>query len=649
MRRCTFEMMRFFKGVPATRLLEALLALGFLAMVLRYAWVTEDAFITLRTIDNAVHGHGLRWNIDERVQSFTHPLWLLLILPIYAITQEGYFTLLILSAVVSAAGFYLLMRWIASSNWQRCWISGVLLSSAAFVQFSTSGLENPLTHVLLIVFLGFYVRASPSPRALTLSALLAALLAMTRMDAALLVAPALVHTAECVRRQSGTRVTLRSALLGLLPLLVWESFSVIYYGFPLPNTAYAKLGTGLPRHTLFIQGLLYLKSNLTREPFTLSALALFTTLAICVPLSGRRRRKAPTRNVTSPLLALGVLLYVAYLTLIGGDFMLGRLLTAPLLVAVVAAAAALPAKPNMAALVLAAPLLATALLSPRSPWAFETREKSVFDAHLISDERMFFNRYNSLLSIKRGMRVDDNPWAREGRRIGHSKAEVVVRPNIGLIGFFSGPDVHIIDSLALADPLLARLPAAKHPWWRVGHFFRHVPDGYAASLKEGRVLISDPALALYYAHLRHVVSGRLWSVERWRDIAKFNLGMYDHLIDVTRHRYHEAVDVSASTVAPRSESMRSPTTFSTHGVRVHFDSPQHALRVALHLSPARGAQLRCLDHGRVIAKTLLMPTSQSNMPAVIALPSACKRGYRSLHLLPQGNGSGSLKSLSLLR
>jgi len=40
----------------------------------RTAWVCGDAYITFRTIDNLVHGYGLRWNVDERVQAFTHPV-----------------------------------------------------------------------------------------------------------------------------------------------------------------------------------------------------------------------------------------------------------------------------------------------------------------------------------------------------------------------------------------------------------------------------------------------------------------------------------------------------------------------------------------------------------------------------------------------
>ena len=61
-----------------------------LLIVFRTAWVSDDAFITFRTIDNILHGFGPRWNIDERVQTFTHPLWLLLLTPLVAITGNPY-------------------------------------------------------------------------------------------------------------------------------------------------------------------------------------------------------------------------------------------------------------------------------------------------------------------------------------------------------------------------------------------------------------------------------------------------------------------------------------------------------------------------------------------------------------------------------
>ena len=54
------------------------------------AWVTEDAFITFRVIENLLNGYGPRWNIDERVQVFTHPLWMFLLVPIVAVCGDPY-------------------------------------------------------------------------------------------------------------------------------------------------------------------------------------------------------------------------------------------------------------------------------------------------------------------------------------------------------------------------------------------------------------------------------------------------------------------------------------------------------------------------------------------------------------------------------
>ena len=45
----------------------ALIAICF-ALVVWNAWVCDDAFITLRTVDNLVHNRGLTWNPGERVQ-----------------------------------------------------------------------------------------------------------------------------------------------------------------------------------------------------------------------------------------------------------------------------------------------------------------------------------------------------------------------------------------------------------------------------------------------------------------------------------------------------------------------------------------------------------------------------------------------------
>ena len=57
------------KGV----LVLAVLILCYGLVLLRTGWLSDDAYITFRTIDNFENGHGLTWNVSERVEVFTHP------------------------------------------------------------------------------------------------------------------------------------------------------------------------------------------------------------------------------------------------------------------------------------------------------------------------------------------------------------------------------------------------------------------------------------------------------------------------------------------------------------------------------------------------------------------------------------------------
>ena len=51
---------------------SAILALS----LVRTAWLSDDAYISFRAADNILNGYGPVWNVGERVQAFTHPLWL---------------------------------------------------------------------------------------------------------------------------------------------------------------------------------------------------------------------------------------------------------------------------------------------------------------------------------------------------------------------------------------------------------------------------------------------------------------------------------------------------------------------------------------------------------------------------------------------
>jgi arabinofuranosyltransferase len=133
------------------RLFLAAFLIAYAAVLIRTAWMCDDAFITLRTVDNFVRGYGLVWNPGERVQAYTHPLWLFVLSAPYAITREPFYTTLALSMLLAIATALLLL-WQSRGSVVRLALVGLLLiGSKAFVDYSTSGLENPLSYLLLTV------------------------------------------------------------------------------------------------------------------------------------------------------------------------------------------------------------------------------------------------------------------------------------------------------------------------------------------------------------------------------------------------------------------------------------------------------------------------------------------------------------------
>ena len=59
-----------------------------------------------------------------------------------------------------------------------------------------------------------------------------------------------------------------------VPAAAWLLFATIYYGFPLPNTYYAKVATGIPSSLLYRQGLAYLFNSLAHDPVTLTSIGV---------------------------------------------------------------------------------------------------------------------------------------------------------------------------------------------------------------------------------------------------------------------------------------------------------------------------------------------------------------------------------------
>jgi arabinofuranosyltransferase len=518
---------------PLLRLVRLFLLALFAIVLFRHAWVSDDAYITFRTIDNFIHGDGLRWNAAERVQSYTHPLWMLLFTPVYFVTRETFFTAIVFSAALSLAAVWLVAYRHARSATAGALALVALGASLSFVDYSTSGLENPLSHLLLGLFFLLYLDGDRSPRAILRLSLVACGVTLNRLDLVLVVAPAL---AEAVWETRRPRLLLQ-VLAGFAPLLAWELFSIVYYGFPFPNTAYAKLGTAHPTREVLEQGFFYFVTTLDLDPVTL----LLIAVGLAVPLAGRRRRELAV--------VCGVALYLFYLFRIGGDFMLGRFLSAPLYVAVMMLARApqLPATP--VGLVPAALVFLVGVFAQyptlRADGDYKNdRSRRLKDDRGIADERAFYHDTNSLLSATRDPKMPRRAqWAQDGLKASKYPHKTVIFWPTGMSGFFAGRGKHVIDFYALTDPLLARLPAFWIPDWRIGHAFRYVPDGYIETLETGENRIVDQKLARFYDDLRLVTRGPLFSGARLSAIWRLNTGSNDALVEVEKYRRPKTRDV----------------------------------------------------------------------------------------------------------
>jgi arabinofuranosyltransferase len=525
----------------------------YLFTLIRTGWICDDAYITFRTVDNLTHGHGLRWNIQERVQVYTSPLWMLLMSGLYSLTDEIFFTSIVSSIAISMGTALLALATVGGPGPAGALLIASLITSRAYADFSTSGMENPLSHLLVAAFLYTYLRSSSrSPtqsRSLALLWLMAALSALTRLDSLLIYAPVLLWLLADAFQARNWR-SIGYVVLGSSPLFVWEAVSLLYYGFPLPNTAYAKLGTGIDQSALARQGMLYLFDSLRADPITVPIILLGGV----VPILARTR--------ASHLLPLsaGIVLYLGYVVTIGGDFMSGRFLTSSFLCCLVMLlysmrdALRVPSR----ALTASTAVVVAFVLTPAPPLLsgadYGSSGSRVYRG--IEDARAYYYQNASLMNAKRGVPMPNRDLVHMGReireqarRLPEGRYAYVSRASIGYLGFFCGPRVHVTDPYGLADALIARLPVPEGADWRVGHFSRELPAGYKETLLSRENRISDPDLAAYNEMLRSVTRGPLFERERLANIWKLNSGRSDHLIEA----YARRTSAAASSHGPAPE------------------------------------------------------------------------------------------------
>jgi arabinofuranosyltransferase len=512
--------------------------------MLTNAWVVDDAYITFRTIDNLVNGYGLTWNPDERVQVYTHPLWMFIVAFFYLITSELFFTVIILSFVIGLASIFIVWKTVGRDPESRYWKSILLIlcliSSKAVIDYSASGLENPLSYFLISIFLFRFMSFCKNGQERGLKSagilfMIASLAFLNRPDLIILFIPPLVYVLYLFRSYRKWPLV-RMFILATLPITIWLLFSVIYYGYLFPNTAYAKaLTIGFPISWKLQRGLEYLTNSIIWDTASHCVIGAAVWFVL----------RSKSREAMSIL--IGIAFYIVFVIYSGASatHMSGRFLAVPFFIGIFLFVYYISGK--YTGLIISACLVVYIAWNPVSAIKFGTSAYRAYEQNpsYIDTKWYVLNEGAALLNWRPGRKMPDHKWYHYGSMIRLRPGKVHVGgaiggDAIGYAGFAAGPERHFVDRVALSDPLLARFPAWQPEnidLWKSGHFHRPIPGGYVEGLATGENLIRNQLIRQYYDKVRIITRDSVFSWERFRVIINMNLGRYQHLLDVPTSQF----------------------------------------------------------------------------------------------------------------
>jgi len=448
--------------------------------VYQRAWISEDAFITLRYVSNLLNGFGLVFNPGEYVQGFTHPLWLLLLTflglffpdPIGIAVYTG-LLLTFATFVLAGISLYRAGRNPLVSILLLSTLGVISVLSDPWVSFQTSGLENSLSQFLITAIISVRI-AFQSNRSRRLI-FLCGLLCLCRPDFLWLVAPLAIDRLLQERHEPREMAW---DIFALLPVFAWFLFAGFYYGRFLPNTAYAKIGIYPTWWDSINQGFAYLKDWIKYDTLAAGTSVFLLIIAI------KSKRYPGSQSI-----ALGILAYAVWIIVIGGDFMRGRFF--------------LP-------VFSASSFLGTLHLNTQSSelktrlhrywgiglgiisilfWIQQTSPNpgnDISDAGIVN-ERIYYPGY-ALEYIKKNHKLKnpylDLDFTEQLKDFARVCGPITIHnQNPGTLGYLAGPEVRIIDLLGLTDAFIANLSNEylidKNP--RPGHPIKNIPLDYLIS------------------------------------------------------------------------------------------------------------------------------------------------------------------------
>lgn len=469
------------RSVPVSAVAVAAPVTLLVAVAWSRRWVGDDAFINFRVVDQILSGNGPVFNAGERVEIATSPLWLGILTVARVLTWWApvEWVAVVLGIACTGFGVFAAQRGslLLDAPHRRPNALGiplgilVVVALPPFWDYASSALETGLAFAWLGGSWWLLAARIPEQHARRpdwAAAALCGLGPLIRPDLAIFsiafVSLLLVWPARPSLRGRLAVIGSATALPGL-----WQVFRMGFYGALVPNTAFAKEAS----LAWWDQGWKYFVDTVGTYALAIPLTAV-VALAV-IPRVTASVREGDGRRVA--LLAAPIvagLVHWVWVVRVGGDFMHGRFIL-PGLFAIV-----MP----VAALYFSRPVLRTAAVV--ATWAVvvmavvRTDYPAFYGADGIADERA---AYVSFAGRPKPVTVDDYRnfkwvrYAREVRRLADQGRSVLVlgeyafgaakeprmaladrtrRPvvaftSVGMLSFEVGPQVHVVDELALGD------------------------------------------------------------------------------------------------------------------------------------------------------------------------------------------------------
>ncbi|MFC2133773.1 tetratricopeptide repeat protein [Bacteroidota bacterium] len=445
--------------------------------------IQDDAFITFRYVDNFIHGNSLVFNIGEYVEGFTSILWVLILSTLallrFELTATSQYLSIgcgVLILFITYKISQLLIKPVESDvnelNDKNGFFDSTIKSifsllpsvlltfTGALIYWSVSGMEATFYIFLNLTAVYLYVKAAAGKKLSFPFAVFMLLATLVRPEGALMFALILLHYIGTIFISMAerdikktikyffTKHNIQSILIVVIPNIILLIFRLLYYGYPLPNTFYAKTGISAE----------YLSAGINYFLDFINSYLLWGFVLI-IPLMFHKW-------IAKNILTLFYLLTVAnifYIVLIGGDVLpLFRFF--------------LPILPLIYILFAVSLYKLYTIISESR---FKKYSKAAVILLILSAGILtYFNHSNNYSEIKRLSHLENElvskmsgsgTWLAKQQQI-MEKNLVVAATTIGALSYFS--KVTVIDMLGLTDEEIAHNPeyideiSGAHAGWK---------------------------------------------------------------------------------------------------------------------------------------------------------------------------------------